>query len=75
MPPPYHPNTQVTKVNIIVINIDDIILQILLLPQCLPLSPLPDIFYLRLCNLRGETKLKNRWHEILMHDVYFILVR
>ena len=68
-------HTQSTKVNIIIINIDDNILQLLLLPQRLPLVRLPDLFCLRLCNLCGETKLKNRWHAILMHDVHFILVR
>ena len=73
-PPPYHPHTQATKVNIIIINIDDTILQLLLLPQRLPIVPLPDLFCLILCNLREETKLKNRWHAILMHDVRFILV-
>ena len=69
------PQTQATKVNIIIINIDDTILQLLLLPQRLPLVPLPDLFCLRLCNLRGKTKLKNRWHAILIHGVHFILVR
>ena len=68
------PHTQATKVNIIIINIDDTILQLLLLPQCLPLFPLPDLFCLPLCNLREETKLKNRWHVILMHGVHFLLV-
>ena len=68
-------HNQATKVNIIIIiNIDDKILQLLLLPQRLPLAPIPDIFCLLLCNLCGETKLKNRWHAILMHDVSFILV-
>ena len=71
-----NPHTQSTKVNtIIIINIDDKILQLLLLPQRLPLVPLPDILCLLLCNLCGETKLKNRWHAILMHDVSFLLVR
>ena len=68
------PHTQSTKVNIIIINIDDTIIQLLILPQRLPLVPLPDLFCLLLCNLWGETKLKNRWHVILMHDVSFILV-
>ena len=68
------PHTQSTKVNIIVINIDDTILQLLLLPQRLPLVPLLDLFCLCIWNLRGETKLKKRWHVILMHGVNFILV-
>ena len=68
-------HNQSTKVNIIIINIDDTIIQLLLLPQCLPLISLPDIFCLLICNLFGETKLKNRWHAILMHVVSFLLVR
>ena len=56
-------------------NIDDTIIQLLLLPQRLPLVPLPDLLCLRLSNLRGETKLKNRWHAIIMHVVRFLLVR
>ena len=50
------PHTQATKVNIIIINIDDTILQLLLLPQRLPLVPLPDILCLLLCNLCGEAE-------------------
>ena len=69
------PNTQATKVNIIIITIDDTTLQRLLLPQRLLLVPLPDLLCLRLCNLHGETKLKNRWHAIIIHDVYSLLVR
>ena len=68
------PHTQATKVNIIIINIDDTILQLLLLPQRPPLVHLPDLFCLRLCYICGETKHKNIWHEIIMHDVHFLLV-
>ena len=39
-----------------------------------PLVPLLDLFCLCIWNLRGETKLKKRWHVILMHGVNFILV-
>ena len=66
---------QSTKVNIIIINIDDTIIQLLLLHQRLPIVPIPNLLCLCICNIRGETKPKNRWHAILMHGVHFILVR
>ena len=54
-------HTQATKVNIIIIiNIDDTILQLLLIPPRPPLVPLPDLFCLLLCNICGETKLTRR---------------
>ena len=68
-----NPHTQATKVMIIIINFDDKILQLLLLPQRLPLVPLPDLFCLCLCNLRGETRLKNIWHAIIMHEFFSLL--
>ena len=74
-PLPYHPHTEVTKFNIIIINIDDTILQLLLLPQRLPLVPLPDLFCLRLYNLRGETKLKKYGMRFLcMTFIFFLFI-
>ena len=69
------PHTQATKVNIIIINIDDKIIQLLLIPKSLPLVSLPDLLCLRLCKLRVETKLKTDGLRFLcMTFIFFLFV-